>query len=306
LTLFYPTFTLRCGTDEVRAVEGAPPCRWTVRAYLVDSQRHHYIAALARTHTHACLTLQRSPIARDLHLGTYDTREVAAHVHDFAALTLRGVDTATNFDKGAYRGADGALLPVEAALPGLGRDEHSLVRVKLAAMMAAEAADRRPLLPQPPHQQLLQASASATSSPPPQLQQPVPPPLLLRLRQLVGRSTTWRPSSPRRGMPNQQQQQEEAASEEPSIEQAAIGHQAQAAVVKEEVQSEAPLPPHQPLPQAHLPPQAHEAHVAPPHDVHARAALAFLCGLKAAFDKGVLTEEEFKAMRAQSLADMRM
>jgi hypothetical protein len=56
-------------------------------------------------------------------------------VFDFAVLSLRGVDTQTvmNFAKGAYLGADGTLLPVEAALPGLGRDEHWLVRDKLAA-----------------------------------------------------------------------------------------------------------------------------------------------------------------------------
>jgi hypothetical protein len=227
----------------------------------------------------------------------FDTREVAARVHDFAVLTLRGVDTttATNFDKGAYLGADGALLPVEAALPGLGRDEHRPVRDKLAAMMAPEA-----MLPQP-HKQLPQA--------PPKRQ------VLAQLRQL--------PLAGRGGMPNrqQQQQQEEAASEEPSIKQA-IGLQAEEAAVKAEVQPEAheAPPPHQPLPQPQPQPQpqppapqAHEAplSVAPPHDIHARAAaarvaLAFLCDLTAAFDKGVLSEEEFKAMRAQSMADMRM
>jgi hypothetical protein len=67
----------------------------------------------------------------------YDTAEDPARVYDFAVLSLRGVDTQTaiNFDKGAYLGADGALLPVEAALPGLGRDEHKYVRDKLAALV---------------------------------------------------------------------------------------------------------------------------------------------------------------------------
>jgi hypothetical protein len=60
-------------------------------------------------------------------------------VSDFAVLYLRGVDTQTviNFDKGAYLGADGALLPVAAALPGLGRDQHKYVRAKLAAAVVA-------------------------------------------------------------------------------------------------------------------------------------------------------------------------
>jgi hypothetical protein len=69
------------------------------------------------------------------YLGTYVTDEDAARVYDFAALSLRGVGKpgVINFDKGAYLGPDGALLPVEAALPGLGRDEHKYVRDKLAA-----------------------------------------------------------------------------------------------------------------------------------------------------------------------------
>ncbi|KAG1677932.1 hypothetical protein FOA52_001350 [Chlamydomonas sp. UWO 241] len=73
--------------------------------------------------------------SRWVYLGTYVTGEVAARVWDFAVLSLRGVDTqtATNFDKGAYLGADGALLSVEAALPGLERDQHRVVRDKLAA-----------------------------------------------------------------------------------------------------------------------------------------------------------------------------
>ena len=70
----------------------------------------------------------------------YDTDEDAARVYDFAVLSLRGLDTQTaiNFDKGAYLGADGALLSVEAALPGLGRDKQKYLRDKLAAEQAQQ------------------------------------------------------------------------------------------------------------------------------------------------------------------------
>ncbi|KAG1664905.1 hypothetical protein FOA52_006251 [Chlamydomonas sp. UWO 241] len=82
---------------------------------------------------------------RQIYLGIYDTGEDASRVSDFAVLSLRGVDTQTaiNFDKGAYLGADGNLLPVEAALSGLGCDKHRLVREKLAAAVvgAGGAAD---------------------------------------------------------------------------------------------------------------------------------------------------------------------
>jgi hypothetical protein len=72
---------------------------------------------------------------RDIYMGTYDTGEDAAHVYDFAVMSLRGgnAPTVTNFEKGAYLGADGTLLPVGAALPRLGRDQHEYVRDKLAS-----------------------------------------------------------------------------------------------------------------------------------------------------------------------------
>ncbi|KAG1668143.1 hypothetical protein FOA52_005135 [Chlamydomonas sp. UWO 241] len=57
-----------------------------------------------------------------------------------AAAKLRGYSY-TNFDKGAYLSANGALLSVEAALPGLGQDKHNFVRAKLAAaVVGAEGA----------------------------------------------------------------------------------------------------------------------------------------------------------------------
>ncbi|KAG1678420.1 hypothetical protein FOA52_015187 [Chlamydomonas sp. UWO 241] len=76
-----------------------------------------------------------STIDRKVNVGTYDTEDDAARVFDFAALSLRGVGKpgGINFDKGAYLGSNGSLLPVEAALPGLGRDEHKFVRAALAA-----------------------------------------------------------------------------------------------------------------------------------------------------------------------------
>ncbi|KAG1677929.1 hypothetical protein FOA52_001347 [Chlamydomonas sp. UWO 241] len=66
---------------------------------------------------------------RVVYLGAYDTKEDAAHVYDFAVLSVRGIDTRTvnNFDRSAYLGANGALLPVEAALPGLRHDKLRLV-----------------------------------------------------------------------------------------------------------------------------------------------------------------------------------
>ncbi|KAG1664906.1 hypothetical protein FOA52_006252 [Chlamydomonas sp. UWO 241] len=75
---------------------------------------------------------------RTVYLGTFGTGEDAARVYDFAVLSLCDVDTqrVTNFDRSAYLGADGALLPVEAALPGLGRDQHKIVRDKLVAAVA--------------------------------------------------------------------------------------------------------------------------------------------------------------------------
>jgi hypothetical protein len=82
---------------------------------------------------------------RLIYQGMYDTSEDAARVVDFTVLSLRGVDTQAviNFDKGAYLGADGALLPVEAALPGLGRDEHNNVRDRIAAEQAHQKAQQQ-------------------------------------------------------------------------------------------------------------------------------------------------------------------
>jgi hypothetical protein len=74
-----------------------------------------------------------------LYLGVYGTDEDAARVYDFAVLSVRGVGgkrVILNFDVCAYLDAGGALLPVEAALLGLGRDKHTLVRDKLATAVA--------------------------------------------------------------------------------------------------------------------------------------------------------------------------
>ncbi|KAG1673250.1 hypothetical protein FOA52_013130 [Chlamydomonas sp. UWO 241] len=84
---------------------------------------------------------------RTVHLVMCDTGVVTARVFDFAALSLRGKQANTNFDKGAYLGADGGLLPVEVALPGLGPDTHKCVRDKIAAAVmgaggAAEGGSR--------------------------------------------------------------------------------------------------------------------------------------------------------------------
>ncbi|KAG1652924.1 hypothetical protein FOA52_003590 [Chlamydomonas sp. UWO 241] len=78
-----------------------------------------------------------------VHLGMYTTEEDAMRVFDFAVLSLCGVGgkrVMTNFDRDTYLGANGALLPVEAALPGLGHHEHSFVRDKLAAAMGLAGA----------------------------------------------------------------------------------------------------------------------------------------------------------------------
>ncbi|KAG1652925.1 hypothetical protein FOA52_003591 [Chlamydomonas sp. UWO 241] len=84
---------------------------------------------------------------RNVYLGFYGTEKDAARVFDFAVLSLRGGGgkyDATNFDKGVYLGANGALPPVEAALPGLGHNRHSLVQKKLAAAMGAAGAEGAP------------------------------------------------------------------------------------------------------------------------------------------------------------------
>jgi hypothetical protein len=62
-------------------------------------------------------------------------------VYDFAALSLRGIDKPgrINFDRGTYANVNGTLLPVEAALPGLGRAEHRLVRNVIAAAVSGAA-----------------------------------------------------------------------------------------------------------------------------------------------------------------------
>jgi hypothetical protein len=88
---------------------------------------------------HAVNGLKAGP---KIYLGSFGSVEDAARVFDFAGLRLRGVDTqtVTNFDKGEYLGADGALLSVEAALPGLGSDKHRFMRHALAAALGAEGA----------------------------------------------------------------------------------------------------------------------------------------------------------------------
>ncbi|KAG1659501.1 hypothetical protein FOA52_015343 [Chlamydomonas sp. UWO 241] len=105
------------------------------------SQPHGQVSSGAVKATQKRKALDAQPLAKTqrVKLGTYGNKQDAAHVYDFAVLSLRGVDTQkfTNFDKGAYLGDDGALLQVEAALPGLGREQHNLVRDRLAAAMGA-------------------------------------------------------------------------------------------------------------------------------------------------------------------------
>ncbi|KAG1677934.1 hypothetical protein FOA52_001352 [Chlamydomonas sp. UWO 241] len=85
-------------------------------------------------------------------LGTYDTIEVAARVWNFAVLSVRGVDTvtATNFDKGSYLGADGALLPVKEA--------KQLKKAKHAAAAPAAPAQAPE---HPPHEDVPPATPAA-------------------------------------------------------------------------------------------------------------------------------------------------
>ncbi|KAG1668782.1 hypothetical protein FOA52_006035 [Chlamydomonas sp. UWO 241] len=74
------------------------------------------------------------PRIRKTNLGMFDTNEDAARVYDYAVLSLFGVDTerVINFGVDAYVGDNGELLPVEAALRGLSRDERRFVRAALA------------------------------------------------------------------------------------------------------------------------------------------------------------------------------
>ncbi|KAG1663283.1 hypothetical protein FOA52_006324 [Chlamydomonas sp. UWO 241] len=88
---------------------------------------------------------------RLVYLGTHGTSEVAARVFDFAVLSLRGKQAITNFDKGAYLSANGALLLVEAALPGLGQDKHNLMRAKLAAVVAPQQKQAQQQVPPAAH-----------------------------------------------------------------------------------------------------------------------------------------------------------
>jgi hypothetical protein len=72
---------------------------------------------------------------------------------------------------------------------------------------------------------------------------------------------------------------------------------------------QAPQQPQQAQQLPSLAPPAHGALPAegPPHDYRTKtAALAFLCDVKAAFDTGVLTLNEFQQQRAKAMADLDM
>ncbi|KAG1680602.1 hypothetical protein FOA52_015051 [Chlamydomonas sp. UWO 241] len=141
--------------------------RWHVRVKSGSGRPH------AHTHTRKAARALSNPEAFEtlmagvFNVRTYDADEVAARVYDFAVLSLRGIDTqnVTNFDKGTYLDADGALLTVEAALPGLGRDKLKFVRKKLAAVPKAQVQQQLAQDLQPQQTRLLPPSAQAEGPP---------------------------------------------------------------------------------------------------------------------------------------------
>jgi hypothetical protein len=121
-----------------RCVSSRTSSRLPSTATTGNTHTHKSCTTLLHTYTFLTITRTLWDLDRNMYLGTYDNEENAARLSDFAVLSLCGVDTPTaiNFDKGSYLGADGTLLPVEDALPGLGRDQHKKVRDKLPAAVA--------------------------------------------------------------------------------------------------------------------------------------------------------------------------
>jgi hypothetical protein len=269
--------------------------------------------ACTHTHdqTHAYLSNLHAlgPLSRMVHLGTYDTDEDAARVFDFAVLSVRGVGSkqaVTNFDVGAYLGADGVLLTVEAALPGLGTDTHTLVRDKLAAAVAGAggAAEGEAEGAADSGSGPVRPGISAVGAPPPARGPAASGGAPNRDGQAPGAQQGA--PAPRLPPPPQQQAQQQQL-QLPPAQPPPPPHQLPLAPP--------PPPPHQPLVQAPPPQQAQQqlplapqAHALPPaHDFTTKTtALAFLRELHATFNEGVLTEEEFQEQRAQAMAALRM
>ncbi|KAG1681356.1 hypothetical protein FOA52_007404 [Chlamydomonas sp. UWO 241] len=251
--------------------------------------------------------------SRMTYLGTHSTDEDAARMFDFAVLSLRGVDTqtVTNFGKGAYIGANGALLPVEAALPGLGHDKHKLVRDKLAVAMAGAGGTAegggQGVSDGGSESDSNSGSGSAGLASPARSTGHAALDAQLPARRRGpasgggkagghGKAPGARQASraPRLPLPPPPQQQQQAMTPHP------LAH--------------APQQGHQLLCAAPLAQQAQQAQLAAPQapaagpavrDYRARsAALAFLRELKVALDEGVLPLHVYQQQHAQAMADL--
>ncbi|KAG1672043.1 hypothetical protein FOA52_008919 [Chlamydomonas sp. UWO 241] len=226
------------------------------------------------------------------YLGLFASKEEAARASDFAELTLRAVEglptvphAATNFNASAYYGADGALRPLEAVLPGLQEDMYQRVRDRLATAIAAlraaySAADSGSSSESDSESNSGSGSESDSGG------------------DSGGNSRgNSGGDSGCAGQALQQQQQQQQAKR-----QARQQQQQQQQLLMQQTQQKVPPP---------LPPPAPPAHgVLPalglPRDYRTKKeVLQYLCELKTAVDMGGVTQAVFETEYAQGMSDLR-